>query len=97
MGYDDNTPLRGVTGGGLPTDIWRETMERVHNGSPINPLPMLKPAPKPRPVQQQPVATNQQQPQGNQGRQQRQGNQGNQGSAAERLLFRLLGDILQGN
>ena len=23
IGYDDNTPLRGVTGGGLPADIWR--------------------------------------------------------------------------
>ena len=30
MGYDDNTPLTGVTGGGLPADIWRETMVRVH-------------------------------------------------------------------
>jgi penicillin-binding protein 1A len=26
MGYDDNTPLTGVTGGGLPAEIWRETM-----------------------------------------------------------------------
>jgi len=105
MGYDDNTPLRGVTGGGLPTDIWRETMERVHNGSTVNPLPMLVPAPKPRPIQQEPVVTTNRQPQaqgsqgtqGRQGRQGSQGNQGNQGSAAERLLFRLLGDILQGN
>ena len=24
MGYDDNTPLTGVTGGGLPAEIWRE-------------------------------------------------------------------------
>src|SRR5210317_2227037 len=30
MGYDDNTPLTGVTGGGLPTQIWQETMQRVH-------------------------------------------------------------------
>ena len=29
MGYDDNTPLTGVTGGGLPAEIWRETMARV--------------------------------------------------------------------
>jgi membrane peptidoglycan carboxypeptidase len=40
MGYDDNTPLAGVTGGGLPAEIWRETMLRVHEGLPIRPLPM---------------------------------------------------------
>lgn len=43
MGYDDNTPLKGTTGGGLPADIWRETMLRVHDGTPANPLPMLIP------------------------------------------------------
>lgn len=43
MGYDDNTPLSGVTGGGLPADIWRETMVRVHEGLPIRPLPMITP------------------------------------------------------
>jgi 1A family penicillin-binding protein len=32
MGYDDNTPLTGVTGGGLPAEIWRETMVRLHRG-----------------------------------------------------------------
>ena len=45
MGYDDNTPLTGVAGGGLPTDIWRETMSRVHEGLPLNPLPMQPPVP----------------------------------------------------
>ncbi|MEL6520771.1 MAG: PBP1A family penicillin-binding protein [Pseudomonadota bacterium] len=43
MGYDDNTPLKGTTGGGLPADIWRETMVRIHEGTEINPLPMLVP------------------------------------------------------
>ena len=43
MGYDDNTPLRGVTGGGLPAEIWQETMKRVHNGIPYKPLPMISP------------------------------------------------------
>ncbi len=43
MGNDDNTPLVGVTGGGLPAQIWRETMERVHAGTPIRPLPMIVP------------------------------------------------------
>ncbi len=45
MGYDDNTPLKGVTGGGLPAEIFREAMKRVHEGVPIRPLPMVAPAP----------------------------------------------------
>ncbi|MAU52830.1 MAG: glycosyl transferase [Roseovarius sp.] len=49
MGYDDNTPLKGVTGGGLPAEIWRETMLRVHEGLAPRPLPMLRPAPRPAP------------------------------------------------
>lgn len=51
MGYDDNTPLSGVTGSGLPAEIWHETMLRVHEGLPPQPLPMLRPAPRPEPVQ----------------------------------------------
>jgi len=43
MGYDDNTPLTGVTGGGLPAEIWRETMVRVHEGVPPRPLPTVPP------------------------------------------------------
>jgi len=43
MGYDDNTPLNDVTGGGLPAEIWKETMERVHTGLPPSPLPMTLP------------------------------------------------------
>ena len=43
MGYDDNTKLTGVTGGGLPADIWRETMERVLEGQIPAPLPMVVP------------------------------------------------------
>ncbi len=43
MGYDDNTPLTGVTGGGLPADIWREVMVRVNEGLPVHELPMLIP------------------------------------------------------
>ena len=57
MGYDDNTPLTGVTGGGLPAEIWRETMARVHEGVPVKPLPMRVPEGAQRqaqePVQQQ--------------------------------------------
>ena len=44
MGYDDNTPLTGVTGGGLPAEIWRETMARVEEGLPVSPLPARTPA-----------------------------------------------------
>ena len=51
MGYDDNTKLKGVAGGGLPADIWRETMQRVHKGVPIKPLPMQAPK-KPQQVAQ---------------------------------------------
>lgn len=43
MGYDDNTPLKGVTGGGLPADIWHETMTRIHTDVPVSPLPMNLP------------------------------------------------------
>ena len=43
MGYDDNTPLTGLSGGGLPAEIWRETMSRVHEGMPLSPLPMMLP------------------------------------------------------
>ena len=43
MGYDNNTPLTGVTGGGLPAEIWRETMKTVHQDTPVTPLPMLRP------------------------------------------------------
>ena len=53
MGYDDNTPLSGTTGGGLPAEIWRETMVRVEDGLPIRPLPERDPrrrrsSPRPR-------------------------------------------------
>ena len=43
MGYDDNTPLTGVTGGGLPAEIWHEVMARVEDGVPPTPLPMANP------------------------------------------------------
>ncbi|SDE70526.1 transglycosylase domain-containing protein [Limimaricola pyoseonensis] len=45
MGYDDNRPLTGVTGGGLPATIWREAMARVLAGEAPKPLPMRRPEP----------------------------------------------------
>jgi membrane peptidoglycan carboxypeptidase len=38
MGYDDNTPLTGVTGGGLPAEIWKATMLRAQGDLPPNTL-----------------------------------------------------------
>lgn len=45
MGYDDNSPLTGVTGGGLPAEIWHETMMRITEGMTPRPLPMRGPVP----------------------------------------------------
>lgn len=39
IGYDDNTPLTGVTGGGLPAEIWHEVMTRINEGVEAKPLP----------------------------------------------------------
>lgn len=38
MGFDDNTPLKGVTGGGLPAEIWQAVMTEIHEGLPAEPL-----------------------------------------------------------
>ncbi len=46
MGYDDNTPLTGVTGGGLPAEIWHEVMVRVSDGLPVTDLNMIIPEPR---------------------------------------------------
>ncbi|PWK61392.1 membrane peptidoglycan carboxypeptidase [Roseicyclus mahoneyensis] len=52
MGYDDNTPLSGVTGGGLPAELWRQTMERIHRDLTPRPLPMIDPTVEGRPAPQ---------------------------------------------
>lgn len=69
MGNDDNKPLNGVTGGGLPAEIWQEVMKRIHEDVPPEPLPMLVPKPRLRPDQAQPAAPANpapaEQPQGN--------------------------------
>lgn len=43
MGYDDNTPLKGVTGGGLPAEIWKKIMMKISKDLPSRPLPMINP------------------------------------------------------
>lgn len=82
MGYDDNTPLTGVTGGGLPAEIWRETMQRIHADLPSMPLPMSVPPPR--------AASDAE------ARGQRQSSTSEQ-STAERILMDVLGSLLGGN
>ncbi len=49
VGNDDNSPLKGVTGSGLPARIWRDFMGLAIKGAaPVPPAP--KPRPKPAPV-----------------------------------------------
>ena len=43
MGYDDNSPLKGVTGGGLPAEIWKNIMTKISIDLPSRPLPMINP------------------------------------------------------
>ena len=44
MGYDDNSPLTGVTGGGLPAEIWHEVMARINEG--VDPSVLLTEIPE---------------------------------------------------
>jgi penicillin-binding protein 1A len=39
MGNDDNSPTKNVTGGSLPTLIWRDVMEPAHQGLSVAVLP----------------------------------------------------------
>ena len=39
VGNDDNTPMDGVTGGGLPAAIWQAFMAEAHRGQPPRALP----------------------------------------------------------
>ncbi len=47
IGNDDNTPLRNMTGGGLPARIWRDFMSQAVKGAGARPKP--KPAVEPDP------------------------------------------------
>lgn len=38
LGNDDNKPMKGVTGGGLPAEIWQAVMSEIHDGLPVEPL-----------------------------------------------------------
>ena len=39
LGNDDNSPMKKVTGGGLPVDIWSRFMRDGHQGVPVAALP----------------------------------------------------------
>ncbi len=90
MGYDDNTPLTGVTGGGLPAEIWHETMARITESMVPTPLTMIIPEPRALPQSQpqpepffpqEPVPQGQLQPQ-----EQQQPKQSNGGGFLDRLF-----------
>lgn len=40
VGNDDGTPMKRVTGGGLPAEIWRTFMSGALAGTPVRPLPV---------------------------------------------------------
>lgn len=46
VGNDDNSPLKGVNGGGLPARIWRDFMGEAVKGA----RPAARPKPSPKPV-----------------------------------------------
>ena len=46
MGHDKPTPMTGVTGGGLPAEIWHEVMVRINEGVAPKPLPKEVPPSK---------------------------------------------------
>ncbi len=82
MGYDDNAPLTGVTGGGLPAEIWQKTMEKVQEGLEPKPLPMIRPAAPPRVNPQFPGYTT--------------SSNSRSGDKADNVLLDLLGSIFGG-
>jgi 1A family penicillin-binding protein len=86
MGYDDNTPLEGVTGSGLPADIWHETMVRVAADLPASSLPMIRPAQAPTiapELREPPLISNERSPQ----------QPGQQSNTAERVILDVLNKI----
>jgi penicillin-binding protein 1A len=56
VGNDDNSPMRGVSGSGLPALIWRDVMQTAHRGLDPLPLPGGSDAAAPSPTADAPVA-----------------------------------------
>jgi len=48
VGNDDNTPLKGIQGGGLPARIWRDFMSRAVRGAAAPPRPARRQATQPK-------------------------------------------------
>ncbi len=94
MGYDDNKPLTGVTGGGLPAEIWHEVMIGVHQGLPAQPLPMIRPVAEPQVQVSQEWQKREER--GNNRETKRRQKQRNDRDA-ERILLNVLGAILGQN
>jgi penicillin-binding protein 1A len=92
MGYDDNKPLTGVTGGGLPAEIWHEVMVRVTEGQPARPLPMMHPSELP----QEPLFAQPAEPAPEPGKQRRAKRNTPEGPVADQILIDVLGRILRG-
>ncbi|MFM8940179.1 MAG: penicillin-binding protein, partial [Phenylobacterium sp.] len=55
LGRDDNRPMTGVTGGGLPADVWRTVMTTALKRLPAGPIPP-GPATPPPPAEPTPEA-----------------------------------------
>ena len=49
MGRDDNAPMRGITGGSAPTELWRDFMRAALPRLPHGPIPAGPPPPPPPP------------------------------------------------
>jgi len=50
MGRDDNRPMKGVTGGSLPAEVWRNVMATAVKRLPATPIPAGPPPPAPPPI-----------------------------------------------
>ncbi|WP_324749701.1 transglycosylase domain-containing protein [Sphingomonas sp. LY54] len=57
IGNDDNTPLRGIQGGGLPARIWRDFMSTAVQGTRQRAAPAPEPEPRIMPVEELPNAS----------------------------------------
>ncbi|MFN3743500.1 MAG: transglycosylase domain-containing protein [Hyphomicrobiaceae bacterium] len=57
VGNDDNSPMRGISGSGLPALIWRDLMQVAHRGLEAVPLPGLTDAQPTPPAAEAPVAS----------------------------------------
>ena len=50
MGRDDNRPMKGVTGGSLPAEVWRNVMATAVKRLPATPIPAGPQPPAPPPI-----------------------------------------------